>query len=179
MRRMIVAALIVCLFGAGIFWLLCSHGLHQQESRIIEFHSEGETDGFCYITAQLGKALTYARSVKGEQWTCNFLMIGYPAKRLIRKGHSNEELQVHVTMSHEALAPNGKVSPDFDMDFFIYGGRERDYAPVSLGPKAQVGVPNCSDVPSAKTWNTPCRDEDGILVDPFEHPSVTNPSSQK
>ena len=57
---------------------------------------------------------------------------------------------------------------DFDMDFFIYGGRERDYTPVSLGPNAPIGVPRCADVPEAHKWNTPCRDESGILVDPFQ-----------
>ena len=75
--------------------------------KIVEFHSEGDFDGFCYVTAQEGAALTYARSVKGEQWDCNFLMVGYPVKRLIRKDFSNEELEVHIDMSHEALAPSG------------------------------------------------------------------------
>jgi len=55
-----------------------------------------------------------------------------------------------------------------DIHLFIYGGRDRDYVPVKLGPTAPVGVPNCSDVPEAKKWNTPCRDESGILVDPYE-----------
>lgn len=95
-------------------------------------------------------------------------MAGYPVKRLIRKDHSNEELQVHIDMSHEPLAASGKVPPDFDLDFFIYGGRERDYTPIELGPHASPGVPNCSDVPEEKRWNTPCRDSSGILVDPFK-----------
>ena len=138
----------------------------QSDFRVIEFHSEGEIDGYCYITAQIGTALTYARSVKGEQWDCNYLMVGFPVKRLIKKGFMHEELQVHVDMSHETLAPNGKVPPDFDMDFFIYGGRERDYKPVSLGSNAPVGVPDCSAVPDAKKWNTPCRDDAGILIEP-------------
>ncbi len=136
--------------------------------KIVEFHSEGDFDGFCYVTAQEGAALTYARSVKGEQWDCNFLMVGYPVKRLIRKDFSNEELEVHIDTSHEALAPSGKVPPDFDLHFFIYGGRERDYAPVTLGPKEAVGLPNCSEVPVSRRWNSPCRDDSGVLVDPFE-----------
>jgi hypothetical protein len=103
-------------------------------------------------------------------------MVGYPVKRLIRKNYANEELQVHIDMSHEPLAPSGKVPPDFDLHFFIYGGRERNYNPISLGPNEPVGVPNCSDIPSAKRWNTPCRDDSGILVDPFDHPpSRTKP----
>jgi hypothetical protein len=172
-------AAIICatLSSCGFLRSPDAHG--QADFRIIEFHSEGETDGYCYITAQLGTALTYARSIKGEQWDCNFLMVGYPVKRLIRQGYSNEELAVRMDMSHEPLAPNGKEPPDFDMHFFIFGGRERDYIPISLGPRAPTGVPNCSDVPDAKKWNTPCRDEGGILVDPFHaSPSASTPISK-
>ncbi len=78
------------------------------EFRILEFHSEGEIDGYCYVTAQSGTALTYGRSAKEDQWACNFLMVGYPAKRLIKQGFMNEELQVHIDMSHEPLAPVAK-----------------------------------------------------------------------
>jgi hypothetical protein len=164
-RLLILAAVLLSSLALG-----CAR-FRQSDFRIIEFHNEGVVDGYCYITAQLGTALTYARSVQGEQWTCNFLMVGYPVKRLIRKGYSNEELQVHIDMSHEPLAPSGKVPPDFDMDFFIYGGRERDYIPTSLGPNAPAdNLPTCSDVPDAKKWNTPCRDDSGILVDPFHKP---------
>lgn len=154
----------------GLFSFLapsCDRG-GQQAFRIVEFHSEGDVDGFCYITVQQGTALTYARSVKGENWSCNYLMVGYPVKRLIRTGHIHEEFQVHVDMSHEPPAPNGKAPLDFDLDFFIYGGRERDYTPVNLGPHSPIGVPRCADVPEDEKWNTPCRDQSGILVDPFK-----------
>jgi hypothetical protein len=172
MRRLFAAALL----AAVILYLLYSLGLlhlpgtqGHSAFKIVEFHSEGEVDGFCYVTAQEGTALTYARSVKGEQWDCNYLMVGYPVKRFIRKNYINEELQVHIDMSHEPLAPNGKVPPDFDMDFFIYGGRELNYTPITLGPKEPVGLPNCSEVPASKKWNTSCRDDSGILVDPLAH----------
>ncbi len=89
-------------------------------------------------------------------------MGGYPAKRLIRKGYVNEELQVHIDMSQEPLAPSGKVPPDFDLHFFINGGREKDYVPISLGPTAPPQLPDCSAVPYSKKWNTRCRDESGI-----------------
>jgi hypothetical protein len=71
-------------------------------------------------------------------------------------------------MSQAPLAPNGKEPPNFDLNFLIYGGRERDYYPVNLGPNAPPGVTNCADVPADRLWNTPCRDASGILVDPFE-----------
>ena len=139
------------------------------EFRIVEFHGEGAVDGYCYVTAKRGTALTYARSPQGEQWGCNFLMVGYPVERLIREGYSNEELRVHIDMSKETLAPSGKHPPDFDLHFLIYGGRERDYAPINLGPHSAVeNLPKCSTVPEARKWNTPCRDDSGILVDPFE-----------
>jgi hypothetical protein len=176
MRRFFVSTLVILAFAVAIsaFYVYKVGQLRgdfgKSDFRIVEFHSEGETDGYCYVTARLGRALLYARSVKGEQWDCNFLVVGYPAKRLIRQGYANEELDAHIDMSHEPLAPNGKRPPDFDLHFFIYGGRELDYRPVSLGPHAPIGVPDCSDVPPARKWNTPCRDEDGILVDPFEHP---------
>jgi hypothetical protein len=100
-------------FGSLVRAIFCCLGLavlgcDRTAFKIVEFHSEGDIDGFCYVTAQEGTALTYARSVKGEQWDCNFLEVGYPVKRLIRKDFSNEELEVHIDMSHQPLAPSGK-----------------------------------------------------------------------
>ena len=89
------------------------------------------------------------------------------------------ELQVHIDMSNEPLAPSGKHPPDFDLDFFIYGGRERDYVPINLGPHAAVeNLLRCSAVAEARKWNTACRDDNGILVDPFNKPQTQTPSKK-
>jgi hypothetical protein len=90
----------------------------------------------------------------------------------------NEELEARVDMSHEPKSPNGKPPADLDFHFFIYGGRERDYNPIDLGPKAPTGVPDCTNVPEPRRWNTACRDEAGVLVDPLDnHPSSDVPHS--
>lgn len=50
------AVLITALVLFLAFWAGCLRQ-QQQGFKIIEFHSEGEVDGYCYITAQLGTAL--------------------------------------------------------------------------------------------------------------------------
>jgi hypothetical protein len=165
MRKRAILACVVCAVLSG-----CNRSRPSDEFKIIEFHSEGEFDGYCYVTAQRGSDLLYARSVQGEQWDCNYLMVELPVRRLIRQGYFNEELQVHIDMSGVApLVSSGKPPKDFDEDFFIYGGRQREYTPVNLGPKAAVeNLPKCKDVPDSQKALTPCRDEAGILNDPSQ-----------
>jgi hypothetical protein len=61
MRRLTVLVLTAFALGAAASWFLRSQVRRTQsgtrqytEFTIIEFHGEGEPDGFCYVTAQLG-----------------------------------------------------------------------------------------------------------------------------